>query len=310
MDLRKVQAIRDWAVPKDVGELRSFLGLTNYYQKFIKGYSKKMHDETVRRYWIEDGLLYAKRGGLYVSSGEGLRLKLKRECHDSRWVGHPEKARMMALLSHSYVWPKMEDDYSCMFEFVLSANKTRWRGVPRRAFSRPLLYRRSRGNPRPWTSFQDSQKLKNCPAETTAETFYRNVVKLFGLPTEIVRDLVILKLQSQIWKKINNKRWHKAYFRVLYKYINQISVESRLAKYSHAHREFGRLKLKLMRNGLKRELRVESDRTGGSEEDRMVIEMTTGSVELLGDCLAPFHAPQSNTTRIKAMTQGEIPCYA
>ena len=35
----KVQAIIDWEVPKRVTELRSFLGLVNYYRRFIQGYS-------------------------------------------------------------------------------------------------------------------------------------------------------------------------------------------------------------------------------------------------------------------------------
>ncbi|XP_059626952.1 uncharacterized mitochondrial protein AtMg00860-like [Cornus florida] len=42
MDKRKVKAILDWFVPTKVTELRSFLGLANYYRKFIKGYSKKV----------------------------------------------------------------------------------------------------------------------------------------------------------------------------------------------------------------------------------------------------------------------------
>ena len=39
MDERKVQAMIDWLAPTKVTELRSFLGLANYYRRFIKGYS-------------------------------------------------------------------------------------------------------------------------------------------------------------------------------------------------------------------------------------------------------------------------------
>ena len=40
MDGSKVAAIRDWPTPTKVIELRSFLGLANYYRWFIQGYSK------------------------------------------------------------------------------------------------------------------------------------------------------------------------------------------------------------------------------------------------------------------------------
>ena len=38
-DPKKVSAVADWPVPKDIHQLRSFLGLTNYFRKFILGYS-------------------------------------------------------------------------------------------------------------------------------------------------------------------------------------------------------------------------------------------------------------------------------
>lgn len=40
MDPRKVQAIIDWEEPTMVEEVRSFLGLENYYRWFVEGYSK------------------------------------------------------------------------------------------------------------------------------------------------------------------------------------------------------------------------------------------------------------------------------
>ncbi len=38
-DPQKVRAIVEWPVPTNVTELQSFLGLANFYQKFIKGYA-------------------------------------------------------------------------------------------------------------------------------------------------------------------------------------------------------------------------------------------------------------------------------
>ena len=40
MDPKKLQAVQDWPKLKTVKDVQSFLGLTNYYRKFIKNYSK------------------------------------------------------------------------------------------------------------------------------------------------------------------------------------------------------------------------------------------------------------------------------
>ena len=40
VDPEKIRAIEDWSVPKDVTDVRSFMGITGYYRRFIEGFSR------------------------------------------------------------------------------------------------------------------------------------------------------------------------------------------------------------------------------------------------------------------------------
>ena len=41
VDPAKIAAVSSWPVPKDLHEMRSFLGLTNYFRKFVQGYATR-----------------------------------------------------------------------------------------------------------------------------------------------------------------------------------------------------------------------------------------------------------------------------
>ena len=38
VDPEKIREIKDWPVPKDVMDVRSFMGITGYYRRFIEGF--------------------------------------------------------------------------------------------------------------------------------------------------------------------------------------------------------------------------------------------------------------------------------
>jgi hypothetical protein len=46
VDLEKVEAIREWSMPRNVTEVISFMGLAGYYRRFITGFSKIAHPIT------------------------------------------------------------------------------------------------------------------------------------------------------------------------------------------------------------------------------------------------------------------------
>ncbi|RVW89536.1 hypothetical protein CK203_043645 [Vitis vinifera] len=47
------------------------------------------HEGKTKWFWVEDGLLYTKGRRLYMPKWGNIRRNLIKECHDTKWVGHP-----------------------------------------------------------------------------------------------------------------------------------------------------------------------------------------------------------------------------
>ena len=46
MDMEKVSVVLDWANPRNVKDVQSFLGFANFYRRFIRGFSGLAHPLT------------------------------------------------------------------------------------------------------------------------------------------------------------------------------------------------------------------------------------------------------------------------
>ena len=59
VDPQKIEAMVSWKRPKNVSEVRSFLGLAGYYRKFVEGFSRiaalltKLTRKDVKYDWID-----------------------------------------------------------------------------------------------------------------------------------------------------------------------------------------------------------------------------------------------------------------
>ena len=185
---------------------------------------REVAEGRVRRFWVEGGLLWMKGRRLYIPQDAQLRRELLKEAHDTRWAGHPGIERMHALLSKDFYWPKMFDDVEAYVRSCLTCQTDK---VERR---RPAGLLQPLPVPeRPWASvsmdfvgpFPEVRGMqsvfvvvdrfskyaifvgapKECTAEVTAELFFANVVKYFGVPGDIVSDRDA-RFTSRFWSNL------------------------------------------------------------------------------------------------------------
>lgn len=181
------------------------------YDPMTKELAKLAEQGKTRQFWLEDGLLYTKRRRLYVPKWGDLRRDLIRECHDTKWAGHPGQRRTRALLESSYFWPQMRDQVELYVKTCLVCQQDEVENKQPAGLLEPLPVAE-----RPWNSitmdfisalpksdgFGSIMVVidrfskygtfipcpKDCTAEEAARLFFKNVVKYWGLPRHIISD--------------------------------------------------------------------------------------------------------------------------
>ncbi|KAK8948956.1 hypothetical protein KSP39_PZI005193 [Platanthera zijinensis] len=164
-----------------------------------------------KQFWVEDELLYTKGKRLYIPKWDNLRRELIKECHDTRWAGHPGQKRTMALVEIMYYWPRMKESVDTYVKTCLVCQQDKVENRQPAGLLEPLPV-----PDHPWhtvtldfiSALPKSEgfgsimvvvdrfskygtfipRTKDCTAEEAAQGFFKEVVKHWGLPLNIVSD--------------------------------------------------------------------------------------------------------------------------
>ncbi|KAE8701616.1 Detected protein of unknown function [Hibiscus syriacus] len=172
---------------------------------------KLARDGKTQQFWVEDVLLYTKGLRIYVPKWDNLRRDLIKECHDTKWAGHPGQKRTMALLAITYFWPHIKDSVELYVKTCLVHQQDKVENRQPVGLLEPLPVPQ-----RPWDSITldfisalpKSEGYgwimvvvdrfskygtfipfpKDCTAEEAAREFFKNVMKHWGLTKSIISD--------------------------------------------------------------------------------------------------------------------------
>ncbi|KAK0606869.1 hypothetical protein LWI29_005470 [Acer saccharum] len=176
-----------------------------------KSLMKLANEGKTRRFWLDEGVLLTTGNRMYVPKWGNLRKEIIKECHDSKWAGHPGMTRTLALLQNSYYWPQMRDDIDAYVRTCLVCQQDKVEQQRPAGLLEPLPIAGC-----PWESvsmdFISALPIsegcgsimvvidrfskyatfipapKDCTAEEAARLFLKHVVKLWGVPHSIVSD--------------------------------------------------------------------------------------------------------------------------
>ncbi|TXG71332.1 hypothetical protein EZV62_006267 [Acer yangbiense] len=176
-----------------------------------KSLKKLANEGKTRHFWLVEEVLLTTGNRMYVPKWGNLRKEIIKECHDSKWAGHPGMTRTLALLQNSYYWPQMRDDVDAYVRTCLVCQQDKVEQQRPAGLLEPLPIAG-----RPWESvsmdfisallkFEGCGSImvvidrfskyatfilapKDCTAEEAARLFLKHVVKLWEVPQNIVSD--------------------------------------------------------------------------------------------------------------------------
>ncbi|GBG80582.1 hypothetical protein CBR_g31042 [Chara braunii] len=213
MDDAKITAIAEWPAPTSAKQLRSFLGLTSYYNNFIRGYARYSYGTREPR--------------ICVPSIGQPRVRAVAEFHNQAVAGHMGFHKTLARVSRLYVWPKRKDfvkDYvaeSPTCQEVNSANhlpygllqplpipEGRWQSISM-DFIGPLRPPTPHGHDAILVvvdRFTKRARFVPCryaiSAREVADIVFDRVVRDHGLPLSIISDRDP-RFTSRFWRRLH-----------------------------------------------------------------------------------------------------------
>ena len=96
------------------------------------------HEGKTKLFQVEDNLLYTKGRRLYVPKWGSIRRNLIKECHDTKWVGHPGQRRTRALLKLAYYRHQIGDEVEAYVRTCLMCQQDKVKQRQPRGLLEPL----------------------------------------------------------------------------------------------------------------------------------------------------------------------------
>ncbi|XP_074299554.1 uncharacterized protein LOC141630681 [Silene latifolia] len=187
VDPGKIEVVSNWERPKNVADIRSFLGLVGYYRRFVKDLSKgeieKMGICVIRKgdsvgdLTIEPEFLRFD-GRWCVYDDEELKRKILTEAHSTPYSVHPGEDKLYKDLKKIFGWPRMKKEVDQFVSRCLTCQRVKGE------HKRPQGKVQSLGVPEwKWQSIS-MDFIVGLPRTQKGN----NMIWLHGIPKDIVSD--------------------------------------------------------------------------------------------------------------------------